>query len=277
MRSNGLKQEVDQIGTIQGITGIFKSIASMRIGRIKHKVDTSQTFFDELWAIYSQLRVDASMKIDIRGVKRQKTNVFLVVTGQGGLSGDIDEKIVARVMQDYDPATTDLLVIGSHGKALLEQNHGKVKRIFELPDTDDGVDVGPIVQELAGYSNPSVYYQRYISLSIQQPDRINLLNQVQELGNENSDKEFISPRDYIFEPSADEVVSYLESIMLEIALGQVILESRLAHYASRFSAMSAAHDKANEMESESLLGFNRARRRESDERLKEVIVAMKLI
>ena len=278
MKSTGLQKEVAQIGTIQDLTGIFESIASMRISRIKNKVTTSQAFFDELWAIYSQLRVDTSSLIMNSGEsKRDKPNVFLVLTGQGGLSGDIDERIVERVMQDYDPKTTDLLVVGAHGTTLLDQRQAKVKKTFRLPDTDEGVDVGPIVAEISGYDNPSVYYQKYVSLAVQEPDRINLLNRIQTLSADSDDAELITPRDYLFEPSTEEVAGYLESVMLEVALGQVILESRLAQYASRFSAMSAAHKKAQELETDTTMRYHRAKRLESDERLKEVIIAMKLL
>jgi F-type H+-transporting ATPase subunit gamma len=278
MKSTGLQKEVAQIGTIQDLTGIFESIASMRISRIKDKVTRSQAFFDELWAIYSQLRVDPnSPMVTTGGPKRDKDNIFLVLTGQGGLSGDIDERIVDRVMKDYDPKTTDLLVVGAHGTTLLGQQGAQVKRTFKLPDADEGVNVGPIVDELAGYANPSVYYQKYVSLAVQEPDRINLLNRIQALGNDSDDSNLITTRDYLFEPSTEDVMGYLESVMLEIALGQVILESRLAQYASRFNAMSAAHKKAQELEGDTNLRYHRAKRLESDERLKEVIIAMKLI
>jgi len=83
-----------------------------------------------------------------------------------------------------------------------------------------------------------------------------------------------SPRDYLFEPSVDDVVRYLESVMMEIALSQVILESRLAQYASRFTAMSAAKKRARELQVELAMSFNRARRGEADDRIKEIVNAM---
>ena len=56
--------------------------------------------------------------------------------------------------------------------------------------------------------------------------------------------DIISERNYIFEPSSFAVVAHLERTMLEISLSQTILESKLAQYASRFRAMSAAKDLA---------------------------------
>jgi F-type H+-transporting ATPase subunit gamma len=62
--------------------------------------------------------------------------------------------------------------------------------------------------------------------------------------------------------------------MLEIALSQVILESRLAQYASRFTAMSSAKKRAKELQLELVMAYNRARRGEADDRIKEIVNAM---
>ncbi len=94
-QANSIKREAGQVGTISDLTGIFESIASMRISKIKDKVTSSQAFFAELWQIYTQLRVDPGSRLTGKnGPKRAKPNVYLVLTSEGGLSGDIDSRIV---------------------------------------------------------------------------------------------------------------------------------------------------------------------------------------
>jgi F0F1-type ATP synthase gamma subunit len=63
--------------------------------------------------------------------------------------------------------------------------------------------------------------------------------------------------------------------MMQIAMSQLILDSKLAQYASRFRAMSASHSRADEAKADLHLAFNRARRGIKDERLKEIINGMK--
>ena len=46
-----IKKEVGQVGTIANLTGVYESIASMRIAKVKEKVTKSQQFFSELWQI----------------------------------------------------------------------------------------------------------------------------------------------------------------------------------------------------------------------------------
>ena len=271
-----IQKEAGQVGTVSELTSVFESIASMRIGKIKDKVTRSTLFFEELWDIYTQLRIDPAEHFNGRGApKRDKPNIYLVLTSDAGLSGDIDQRIVATVLENYDPKTTDLIVIGAHGATQFVQNHTKIHRYFRLPDVDQAIDVSPIVAELAGYKTPTVWFQRYVSLSVQEVGRIDLIHRVQALGGDaEKNREFISPRDYLFEPNVDEVVSYLENVMMEIALSQLILESRLAQYASRFTAMSAAKKRSNEMKLQLIMAFNRAKRGEADDRIKEIVNAM---
>jgi F-type H+-transporting ATPase subunit gamma len=276
-RSLGIEKELAQTATIQGLTAVFESIASIRIAKVKDRAATSQAFFSELWQIYTQLRVDRNTRLGNRKYigHQAKPNVFLVLTSEGALSGDIDERIIREVINQYDPNTTDLVVVGAHGATQLASNNINVKQYFRLPDVDQALDVGPIVAQLIDYAHPSVFYQKYVSLAVQEVDRIDLLAHVQALGEESEQTgEVISPREYLFEPSIETVVGYLESVMLEIAIGQVILQSRLAQYASRFNAMYAANTTAKDLETELGMRYRRAKRAESDERTKEVINAM---
>ena len=63
--------------------------------------------------------------------------------------------------------------------------------------------------------------------------------------------------------------------MMQIAISQLILESKLAQYASRFRAMSASHQRADETRGDLHMEYNRAERALKDERLKEIINGMK--
>ena len=113
---------------------------------------------------------------------------------------------------------------------------------------------------------------------VQDVKRIELSSDVQQKGRK-SDKpdEIITEQNYIFEPSVYDVVDHLERSMMQIAISQLILNSKLAQYASRFRAMSASSQRSTEAKGELHLQYNRARRAIKDERLKEIIISMKKV
>lgn len=279
-RPQEIYKDVQAITTLVGLTDIFESIASIHIAQIKTQVLQSQTFFDELWPIYTQLRVDENFHFGRGGKdnKIQDKELLIVITAEGGFSGDIDQKLMNLMMSEYDAKKHDIIVIGHHGVLQLAQAGIRFKRYYKLPTRDRDINVTPIIHELQNYKSTSVYYQTYVSLMVQDVKRISMTAAVQEHARKaKATDDEISDKTYIFEPSTYEVVDHLERTMLHIALSQTILESKLAQYASRFRAMSSAHELATESRHELKQMYNRSKRAVKDERLKEIINGLRKV
>ncbi len=268
-----IERNRDATETIVDLSSAFEGIASLKIARIKDQVLQSTSFFDDLWGIYEQLRVDRLFRFG-----RQQEDLitdkdlFIVITAEGGFSGDIDQKLIKWMLGQYDKDKHDIVVIGHHGAIQLAQKGVVYKKYFKLPEKDQNINVAPIIKIVQQYKSTSVFYQQYISLMVQDVKKIELSSAIAELGKKaDSSDEVISEKNYIFEPSTYAVVSYLERSMLKITLSQLILDSKLAQYASRFRAMSAAHEAADDSLDKLRLQYNRVRRSMKDERLKEII------
>lgn len=264
--------------TLVELTGVFEGIASMRIAQIKNQVLQATQFFDALWQIYSQLRVDSLFRFgrsqsDIEVIDKE---LYIIITAEGGFSGDIDQKLIHLMLETYDKDKQDIIVIGHHGAVQLAQRGISYEQYYKLPTKDKNINVTPIIDWVQRYKTTFVFYQEYVSLMVQDVKKIELSNAVAEKGKSSkSGDDIISEENYIFEPSTYDVVDHLESSMLRIAVSQLILNSKLAQYASRFRAMSASHTRADEARQELRLDFNRAKRAVKDTRLKEIIVGLK--
>lgn len=266
--------------TIVNLTSVFEGLASMKIAQVKTQVLSSQQFFNELWDIYKQIRVDSLFRFGRANDKDIiKKQLVMVITAEGGFSGDIDQKLIKWMLETYNAEAQDIIVIGHHGALQLIQSKIGFKKYFTLPSRDTNINVRPLVQEVGRYESTVVYYQTYVSLMTQEIKRIELqtavAQQAQAAGTDKPD-EVISEANYIFEPSTFDVVAHLERSMTEIALSQVILDSKLAQYASRFRAMSMAKDKSNEMAGDLRMIYNRTKRRIQDERLKEMTNGLRM-
>ena len=273
-----IQEQLDSTKTLVGLTSVLEGLASIKIAQVKTQVIQSKEFFGELWHIYSQLRVDSDFHFG-RQTLEEKTidkDLIIIVTAEGGLSGDIDQKLINLFLQEYDEAKHDVIVIGHHGAIQLAQQDVHFKRYYKLPSRDRDINVGPIVSEVQKYRSTKLYYQTYVSLMVQDVKRIELSSVVQEQGKaiKEGDEE-ISEKNYIFEPSTFAVIDHLERSMLYIALEQVILESKLAQYASRFQAMTKANDKAKTLLKETRGHYLQAKRRDKDARLKETVNNMR--
>ncbi len=276
-RASIIEKESVQIKTVENLTGVFESIASNHVAKVKSKVELSKAFFQLLWARYKSIQLDQSRLITNRNLSvSSDKKVFVIISAEAGLSGDIDQRLIERMMQDYDEKTTDIIVLGTHGANQLTQMGVGFKRYFQVPDSDEYIDVTPLVEAILPYLKIVVYYEEYISLGVQEIKAIDLISSLRDMSQENAiEEDIISEEDTVFEPSIEEIADQMEITMMTLALNQTILESSLAQAASRFSAMAVAKKRAGEMLTDYRLEFYRAKRSESDRRLSEVLVGLK--
>lgn len=268
-----LEEQLRQITTLTSLTEAFEGIASSRIRLIKDNVIRSRQFFNELWQIYSQLRLDPSSDLARQQRPRSGRNLVIAITSPAGLTGDIDLRIIESLLDERRGAVTDVVVFGGHGAVLLNERGVKPIQVFNLPDITQPLDVRPITRLLDIYGRATVYFESFVSLSVQRVARIELLNAIETMSQSQTDQpsSVINLSEYIVEPSVADVITFLQSVMMTIALVQVMFEARLAQYASRFNTMLVSNDTAKKLQNEAQLACFRARRAQRDERLKETI------
>jgi ATP synthase F1 gamma subunit len=267
-KSRRVHEQLGTVESIDSITHILESIASIRISQIKDEVLGSREFFQRLWAIFSQLRVsERDVARDTTATKNPKPAVLLV-TANAGLTGEVDTNLINTALAEVDPKATDFFIYGMHGENLLLQRGIKPVKSFKFPEIGTPIDVNECVRAISTYEKPIVYYPSYSALTVQQISKLALIDAVQTIGSKQADLgsgQAIFKDNTIFEPSISEVVNYMERMMIGTILTEIILESNLAQYSSRFNAMTAASTRAGDMSKLLRRQYLKLKRNESDE------------
>jgi len=276
-----IKAEETAARSVVSLTSALETLSSMQIAKTKNKVLISNEFFEEVWNIYKQIRVDAFFNFG-RTIEERPVNkeLLILITAKGGLSGDIDNRLVRKVIERYDAKKNDVLVIGHHGALKLKQAHIDYQYYFDLPE-HDYINVDPLMDITRKYAKSRIYYQHYISLSQQEIKDVDLSEVVSSKGRiadlSTVSDDLVTEKTYIFEPSSYAVAAYLENSILRLTISQFIYDSRLAQVASRFKAMSAAKERSVEHANELHTEYNRSKRNQVDTRLKESLAGLKKI
>lgn len=276
-----IRAEENSIRSVVSLTSALESLSSMQIAKTKNKVLISNQFFDEVWNIYKQIRVDVLFNFG-RTVEENPIDkeLMILITAKGGLSGDIDQRLVKKFMEHYDESKNDVLVIGKHGALKLKQSHVHHTYFFDLPESDY-INVDPLMDIIKKYRASRVFYQNYVSLGQQDIKDVDLSEVVSSKGRvadlATVSDDLVTEKTYIFEPSSFQVAAYLENSILRLTISQFIYDSRLAQVASRFKAMSAAKERSIETATELRTEYNRAKRNQVDTRLKESMAGLKKI
>lgn len=276
-----IKAEEASVRSVVSLTSALESLSTMQIAKTKNKVLISNQFFDEVWNIYKQIRVDVFFNFG-REINETPINkeLLILITAKGGLSGDIDQRLIRKVIEHYDETKNDVLVIGHHGALKLKQAHIDSTYYFDLPE-HDYINVDPLMDIIKKYAKSRIFYQNYISLSQQEIKDVDLSEVVSSKGRVADlsvvSDDLVTEKTYIFEPSSYAVAAYLENSILRLTISQFIYDSRLAQVASRFKAMSAAKERSIDNANSLHMEYNRAKRNQVDTRLKESLAGLKKI
>lgn len=276
-----IKAQENSVRSVVSLTSALESLSSMQIAKTKNKVLISNQFFDEVWNIYKQVRVDVLFNFgrteDETPIERE---LLILITAKAGLSGDIDQRLIKKFMDYFDDDKHDVLVIGRHGAQKLKQVQVDYDFYFDLPESDY-INVDPLMDIIKKYRGSRIFYQNYVSLGRQDIKSVDLSEVVSSKGRvadlSTVSDDLITEKTYIFEPNSFQVAAYLESSILRLTISQFIYDSRLAQVASRFKAMSAAKERSIERANELRLEYNRAKRNQVDTRLKESLAGLKKI
>ena len=276
-----IKAEEASVRSVVSLTSALETLSSMQIAKTKNKVLISNQFFDEVWNIYKQVRVDVMFNYGrVKDETPLDKELLILITAKSGLTGDIDNRLIKKVAERYDETKNDVLVIGYHGALKLKQAHIDRTYYFDLPD-QDYINVDPLMEIMRKYKRNRIFYQNYISLSQQEVKDVDLSDVISSKGRvadmSTVSENLITEKTYIFEPNSYAVAAYLENSILRLTISQFIFDSRLAQVASRFKAMSAAKERSIENANELRLEYNRSKRNLVDTRLKESLAGLKKI
>lgn len=276
-----IKAQEASVRSVVSLTSALESLSSMQIAKTKNKVLISNQFFDEVWTIYKQIRVDVLFNFGRAPEEKPfDKELLILITAKGGLSGDIDQRLIRKVIERYDETKNDVLVIGHHGALKLKQSHIDYDYYFDLPEKDY-INVDPLMDIIKKYTKSRIFYQNYISLSQQEIKDVDLSEVVSSKGRvadlSTASSDLVTEKTYIFEPSSYQVAAYLENSILRLTISQFIYDSRLAQVASRFKAMSAAKERSVDTANQLHTEYNRAKRNQVDTRLKESLAGLKKI
>ena len=274
-----IQGEETSMRTLVTLTSAFESLSSLQIAKTKNKVLISNQFFEEVWNIYKQVRMDVIFNFGRKeNEKPINKELLILITATGGLSGDIDQRLIKRVMDRYNEEKNDILVIGHHGASQLDQIRVRYNYYFDLPK-NDYINVDPLMNIIKTYKKSRIFYQDYVSLSRQNIKDVDLSEVVSSKGRvvdlDTAGDNLITEKNYIFEPNPYSVAAYLETSILRLTIAQCIYDSRLAQVASRFRAMSAAKERSTDEANDLHTEFSRAKRAVIDARLKESFAGLK--
>jgi F-type H+-transporting ATPase subunit gamma len=278
-----IRTRIKSVKNTQQITKAMQMVAAAKVRRAQERVTAAKPFSQKLAEVFRQVASQLpkgefrSPLLEVRPVKRV---ALVVITSDKGLSGGYNANAirfaVARHREWIEQGVeVKLIVVGTKGVQFFRHaNFNVISRYTQLPQVPTFAEAASIVAEASElYASGQVdkvefIYTEFRSMVTQKPTLVTLLPATLP----ESEAASAGPTaQYVFEPSADEVMTRVIPKYLETVVYQALLESATSQLASQMTAMSAASKNAKELAAALTLVYNKARQAAITQEILEVV------
>ena len=262
-----LKKEIDSAIELQNISQAMEQSAASYIVKARNKIFKTRTFFEEAWKSY-----DITRRLSLPQKDFKRSKVVVAITPDQGLYGNLLIEELDTVQAELNNTRSELIVIGSKGKAMFSQNESNITHHFDLPEDLKYENLNSIIDAISKFSNITIVYPKYISAFEQEITTFTLNDQV-DLTDNNDE---IDLKRFNFDPNIESVSEYFDKTVIGIIFFRYFIEAMLAYKAAQMIAMKRAHDNAADFLTENKSLYFRSKRELIDGRLRELTASRNL-
>lgn len=257
---------------MQQITKAMKMVAAARLRKCQERVIAARPYTRQMHEILARLAQDTEITHPLLEKRPVQRVGYVLITSDRGLAGGYNANLIRLTnnLLAEEVHEAKLVAVGRKGRDFFRR--GKVEIISEFVAYGDFPSYGlakDIAQQVIRLYSEGTFdevyliYSEFISVINQQPKQIKILPIEQPEGEIG--------KDYIFEPSPEEILNTLLPKYVETQVFRTLLEGKASEMGAKMTAMGAATDNAKDMIDRLTLQMNRARQAAITKEITEIV------
>ncbi|MCI5106162.1 MAG: F0F1 ATP synthase subunit gamma [Pseudomonadales bacterium] len=276
-----IRSKISSIKNTQKITSAMEMVAASKMRKAQDRMETGKPYARRIRSVIGHIAHSTSEYrhhfFESREIKRIG---FIVVSTDRGLCGGLNVnlfKTLVTEMKQWNEkgVEIDLCVIGAKAGAFFNSYGGNVvasqRDIGEAPELSDVIGAVRVMLdkfESGDLDQVSVVSNTFVNTMTQEPT-IEQLLPLPPSEEDEMDRAF--PWDYIYEPSAEQLLEGILQRYIESQVYQAVVENNACEQAARMLAMKNATDNAGDLIEELELVYNKARQASITQELSEIV------
>ncbi len=277
-----IRRRVRAVKSTQQITKAMKMVSASKLRRAQERIVNARPYANQALRVMSSVarRVDPSLhpllrQSDVPGAP----TLLIVVSADRGLCGGFNSNIVKQASSFVQHSTereVALALVGRKGRDFFVRRGLDVRyeavNVFQHVKHSHAQHIADAAIEQFTEGRVSSVYLLYNEFKSVMSQRVVVerLLPIPELTPENGGVE--GPLvDYLYEPSAEEILTTIVPRHVEIQVYRALLESAASEHAARMTAMDAATRNAQEMVDKLSLYMNKVRQAAITREIIEVV------
>lgn len=276
-----LRRRIRSVRSTKQITKAMELVSASKMRRASEATLASRPYTEKSWQIISDIIKSGQVNhqeishplLTVRPIKK---TLAIVISSDRGLAGIYNAAIIKKIQElenSINIGSLDFFTIGQKAASFLTRSGKIILQSYPQPGTQ------PHLREIQGiahsvikdytaqkYDQVILIYTDFVSLLSQQATTQKLLPLSTSDLPENSEKAY----EFLYEPTAQEVLDHLLPRLVETQLYQALLESVASEHAARRIAMKNATDNANDIIDDLTLTYNGIRQSAITQELAEI-------
>lgn len=267
-----IKQRIKTAKNISKITKAMEMVSASKMRRAQAQALATRPYTKALQE--SLQRLASAVKTDLHpflSANESGFDVAIMISTDKGLCGGLNPNLFKEAMKwQRNHPNSKLVIVGRKAVAFSRAYGLPVHAQFiDLPDTIKATDILAITKLVTDgflsqeFKTVSVIYMDFVSTLVQAVTTTQLLPLPKEVkASITQDESLVQTQrnvEYIFEPSATEILDDLLNYYLENTVYQSFLEGKASEHSARMVAMKNASENASELMHELQLQFNKSR------------------
>lgn len=276
-----IRSKISSIKNTQKITSAMEMVAASKMRKAQDRMQLGKPYARRIRAVIGHIANATSEYrhhyFEEREIKR--VGYIIVSTDRGlcgGLNINLFKALVASMKEWASKGVEiDLCVIGAKAGAFFNSYGGNVvasqRDIGDQPELEDVIGTVKVMLdkfESGEIDQLNLVSNTFVNTMTQQPT-IEQILPLPPSEDEEMDRKF--PWDYIYEPSAEELLDGLLLRYIESQVYQALVENNACEQAARMLAMKNATDNAGDLIEELQLVYNKARQAAITQELSEIV------
>lgn len=270
-----IRRRIKSVKNIQQITKAMKMVAAARLRRAQERANSSRPYTDKIREILASVAAGAKDSgHPLLAVREVNRTAYLILSADKGLAGAYTSNLIREaVPQVKARENAHLLTVGRKARDYFRRRGYTIDQQYigfsEKPTYGHAVAIANDVASAyarGDYDEVYLVYTRFFSPINHKPTTIRLLPI--DTGDAQGEEQ---PRDYIFEPSAEEVLGLLLPKYLETVIYGALLQSAASELGARMTAMGSATENAQELISKLVLNYNKVRQANITREISEIV------
>ena len=272
-----IKERIDSVKNTSQITNAMNIVSSTKFKKFQELTLKSRSYSDTLDIAFDNLVASLTGKkhVIFDGKQEVRKVGIVVMTSDRGLCGSFNSNMLRRMeemIKDFrkEGKNISIITIGKKARDYCKNKDVSVdsEYIQLIPETmfEKAKKISEDVVEFYlndFYDEVYLLYSKFVS-AIEYNIQIEKILPIEK-------KEGLPTKEYIFEPSEEQVLREFIPKVLNIKLYQALLESSASEHSARMSAMRQANDNADEMIKKLTVQYNRQRQGQITQELSEIV------